>query len=223
VGLRPSRVLDTRPHAVLEDATVAIDLRGLVPPRSTAASLSVTATETRADGFVTVHPCGGGVPTVSNLNQRVGLDRANLVTVAMSTEHRVCVTSSSAGALVVDLVGAWIDDPTGDRLEAEVVPVRAIDTRTSGNRLVPGTVRELLSQRDGVVFANVTVDRTGAAGWLAVFPCDDGFTGTSTVNYAAASSASTAVVVDAMRGGVCAVASAPTDVIVDVFATAASP
>lgn len=54
-------------------------------------------------------------------------------------------------------------------------------------------------------------------GYASVFPCEEGYRGSSTLNYSSASPVSNAVVVDASRGGVCARVSTPAHLIFDAF------
>lgn len=56
----------------------------------------------------------------------------------------------------------------------------------------------------------------GGPGWLAVFPCAAGYPGTSTVNDRVGVPVADAALVDA-TSGVCARASQPVDLILDVF------
>ncbi|MFU8806409.1 MAG: hypothetical protein ACNA8W_21535 [Bradymonadaceae bacterium] len=48
--------------------------------------------------------------------------------------------------------------------------------------------------------------------------CNDGDQGASTLNYQAQQASANAVVVDASRGGICAMTSAQVDIIFDTFA-----
>lgn len=77
----------------------------------------------------------------------------------------------------------------------------------------------MIDEQPGHVVLNLTADRSEGDGYLAAFPCDDGHRSTSNVNYRTASPASSAVVVDAARGGVCVISLLAADVIVDLFAT----
>ncbi len=68
------------------------------------------------------------------------------------------------------------------------------------------------------VTVNLTVDNPAAPGWLAAYPCADGFRGTSNVNYVAGQTTSTAAVVRSDAAGrVCVKTLAPTEIIVDQF------
>ena len=220
VGTRPQRVYDSRPGRRPAQSRLVVDLSRRIPPNTVAVSLTVTSTQTVAEGFVTVHDCADPLPVVSNLNPMPGMDRPNLVTVGTTTGN-ICVWSDSETALIVDYVGAWTTRQGGPNLGADPTPDRVVDTRSSGDPLTPAAVRRLTTATPEVVLANVTATNTREAGWLAVFPCTDGFTGTSSVNFRRNDSASTAVVVDASRGGICALTDQPTDVVLDVFGAAA--
>jgi secreted trypsin-like serine protease len=68
--------------------------------------LNITATDTTATGFITVHPCGA-LPLASNLNTVPLRQVANLVVARVSARGTVCVFSPTPTHLVVD-VSAWL-------------------------------------------------------------------------------------------------------------------
>jgi serine protease len=72
-----------------------------------AAVLNVTATDTRAPGFVTVFPCGTAVPDASNVNYTTGQAIANAVTVPVGANGKVCFYTSATIHLIVDINGAY--------------------------------------------------------------------------------------------------------------------
>ncbi len=126
----PTRLLDTRtvPGARLSaGGTVAVQVTGGpgLPADAAGVVLNLTAAAPAANGFLTAYPCDRGRPTASNLNVRPGGDRANLVIVAPDGDGRVCVFSSAATDVVVDLFGRLGDGFVG------TVPVRLLDTRPS--------------------------------------------------------------------------------------------
>jgi hypothetical protein len=217
VSVAPTRVHDTRPSGLTAGATLRLDLAAMAPVGATGVSLNVTSTNTAASGFVTVWPCDDALPVVSNLNPSPGVDRPNHVTVKLEASGQVCLYTHERTDLVVDLTGWWTaTSPTA--LRVLNAPARVHDTRSGGApRLAAMTLRHVLPQEAATLVANVTVDRPAAAGWLAVYPCDDGWSGSSNVNFRARRAASTAVLVDASRGGVCVIADRPADLVVDVF------
>ena len=129
--VQPRRLVDTRTGVVAGPQrlgaggvlTVAIAGGGL-PASVNGAMLNLTAVAPDDDGFLTAYPCAAGRPTASNLNVAGGTDRANFVLVAPDAAGTVCIFSSSATDVVVDLLG-WIGSPfTG------TTPTRVLDTRS---------------------------------------------------------------------------------------------
>lgn len=107
----PDRLLDTREGGggpVRSGQVVAVALGAGVA----AAVLNVTVTAPTTSGYVTVYPCGGAVPTASNLNFVAGQTVANHVIVAVGGDQRVCVylygnpvAGGAQAHLVVDAFG----------------------------------------------------------------------------------------------------------------------
>jgi hypothetical protein len=120
----PTRLLDTRNGGRLAANVVRPLAVAGAPTGATAAVINVTATAPSAAGFVTVFPCGGPTPTVSNLNFDAGQTTPNLVISGTDAARNVCLTSSVDSDIIVDLSG-WIT--TG--YQSLAVPVRIDDTR----------------------------------------------------------------------------------------------
>lgn len=116
VALTPvddTRVVDTRRTDVAgfrfaAGTTQTFDLARPVrgPDDTVATVLNVVATQADQPGFVTVFPCGGTRPTTSSLNYGVG-QTANLVVTALSPDTEICVYTSTAVEVVIDLVGSF--------------------------------------------------------------------------------------------------------------------
>lgn len=116
---RPQRVLDTREGGSTADdefagdgqrpdeGTIDVDLAGRVgvPDDATGAVLNVTAVESEAAGFVTVHPSGTDRPNASNLNYVSDTAVANVVFTGLGDDGAVQVHNSAATDLVIDVVG----------------------------------------------------------------------------------------------------------------------
>ena len=127
-------------YAPLDDAVRLIDTRvppagrvaagGIVevavPANSSAAMLNVIAVEPSGPGFLTVYPCDREVPTASNVNFVTTPVVSNLVIARPSADDRVCVYTSIASDIVIDLAGVL--DVEAD-YDAPVTPVRLVDTR----------------------------------------------------------------------------------------------
>ena len=128
----PQRVADTRiglnslPQPVVAGSSLSVfSLGTVVPNTATAVVLNVTSTESTADGFVTVYPCGD-LPTASNLNHAADQTIANLVVARLGNFQRVCLHSSAGTHLVVDVAG-WFEGGSAHQVLAE--PLRLWDSR----------------------------------------------------------------------------------------------
>jgi hypothetical protein len=188
VAQTPARVLDTRtggaPRVAAGDV-VDLDLTTSVPPTATAVVLNVTATQPEGAGYASVYPCGGAIPAVSNLNFRAGQTVANAAIVGLSDAGHICLTTSAAAHLVVDL-GGWFDAEAGDGFFSNA-PTRVFDTRQTHQRLAAGTVfvadmSILVVEPASAVVLNVTVTNVAAPGYVTAYPCDEPRPGTSSVN-----------------------------------------
>ena len=99
----PSRLADTRTSGRLPYGG---QLVVAVPGGGKAAVVGVTVVNPRAAGFVTVAPCGPQ-PLSSSLNYVAGDLVSNLADTALDETGRLCVSSSVATDVVVDLAGVW--------------------------------------------------------------------------------------------------------------------
>ncbi len=159
--LDPSRILDTRPapdnvgapatkvggaQFVDLQVTGAVSTRGggsvAVPANAQAVVLNVTATGASQNTDIRVYPTpasGSDVPVVSNLNIRLGLTAANLVTVAVGEAGKVRLRNGAGSVnLIADIAGYYSGSTTGEFIP--VVPVRFLDTRNgTGGAPIPTT------------------------------------------------------------------------------------
>ncbi len=125
-SLDPARILDSRPGGQTVDRqsepgrlvrageTVELPVlgRGGVPQSGvTAVVLNTTMVKPAGAGFVTIFPCStSGVPLASSMNApKFGGTVANEVIVRLGDDDRVCLFSSVATDLLVDVTG-WIAD-----------------------------------------------------------------------------------------------------------------
>lgn len=184
-------------------------------------ALNVTAVRPEHDGFVTVFPCDRPRPTTSNLNFRAGTTTAAAVLVRADAAGDVCVFSSAATDLVVDVAGGL-----GDGFVPETSPRRLVDTRAS-TRVAAGGVLEVVVPEAPAVAVNVTAVRPSSPGFLTVYPCDEKLPTASNLNYAAGTNvANLAVTRPGSPGRACVFTSAETDLVVDLagaFTTAFVP
>lgn len=140
--LVPIRMLDTRPGAgtfdgrsagagtVAADTTLRVPIigRGPVDDHASVVVMNVTAADPQASGFVTVFACDTDPPPTSNLNLASGDTVPNLVVSRVSTSGEVCVATTAASHLIVDVSGVF---PADGGLVAPIRPARLLDTRTS--------------------------------------------------------------------------------------------
>ncbi len=244
IAAGPSRVLDTRPgFATLDGLFSGIGLRSGgsvtavtvagrlgVPGDAEAVALNVTVTDARDAGFLTVYPCGGEVPTASNLNYVTGATVPNLVVARVGAAGQVCLFTQSDVHVVADLngyvpAGSSFRTTTPARVYESRVGLATADGQQNGTGLRPaGTVTEIaLAGRVGVLDAastislNVTVTEPEAAGFLTVYPCGTGLPTASNLNYVAGATVPNAVVTQIGAGGkVCIFNQAPLHLVVDV-------
>src|SRR5262245_46454528 len=73
-----------------------------VPADASAVALNVTATNPTTAGYVSLYPCGQGVPQVSNVNFVQGQTVANAAIVPLGVDGKVCVFAFSPVNVVID-------------------------------------------------------------------------------------------------------------------------
>ncbi|MEX2628043.1 MAG: CAP domain-containing protein [Ilumatobacteraceae bacterium] len=216
---RPGRTWDTREDGgVGADGVLEVDLAGSAPSSSTVAwSGTITATGATTSGYVTAWACAGDRPQVSNVNFAPGVTTSNHATVAIpASDPRLCLHRVGPAELVIDTSGSW-EPSDSSSFSPFSPPRRYVDTRADG-ALGAGEIRRLHAEADATLFANLTATRASNAGWVALFPCDRGYSGTSTLNVRPGRDVASAAVVSAREGGVCVTASVDTDLVLDAFA-----
>ena len=117
---QPARLLDTRPGLFTVDqqfagegvrsanTTLVLDVgdRAGLGASPAAVILNVTVDAPALSGFVTVYPCGGVRPNVSNVNYASGQTLPNLVISAVSSAGTLCVFTSVKTHVIVDIFGS---------------------------------------------------------------------------------------------------------------------
>jgi hypothetical protein len=121
VGLVPARLLESRSGGWTADGLsngvglrgagsvteVVVAGRGGVAVDAGAVSLNVTVVGALGSGYATVYPCGGVVPGASNLNFVAGQTVPNAVISKVGVGGKVCVYTSGATHLIVDVNGSF--------------------------------------------------------------------------------------------------------------------
>jgi hypothetical protein len=211
----PTRLVDTRSGARVPARSVTrVDVSPVVPVEAAAAAVNLTAVDATAAGYLTVFPCGAPQPNTSNLNVRTGGTVAVSVIAGRGADGGICVYSSVATDLVVDVSG-WLGATGVGSLDLGV-PSRLLDTRQGAGRrpgagsvtrveVSPGATGELL---------NVAAVDPVASTFLTVFPCGTVPTA-SNVNTVARQNRANQVVVGATGGEVCVYTQASTHLVID--------
>jgi hypothetical protein len=228
VAATPDRLVDSRqglraPGRLQtgDQLTVAVTGGGSpVPTGASAVVLNVTAVEPANDGFVSVYPCGAGVPVVSSLNPRAGETRPNLVVVPLAADGTICFYTTSTLDLVVDVTG-WVQT-SGERFNA-VAPARLADTRGVVRVPANGTLRVPVAGVRGIpatataIAANVTAVGPDGPGYVTAYGCGTTPPPTSTLNLQTGrDTANGAQVQLGEDGALCLFSTIGTDLIVDI-------
>ncbi len=127
--VRPDRVTDTRsdgstrtPGRVVRFSVDETDLDTTAPIGGV--FMNLTIVEARNAGFGTVYPCAGGRPDTSNINYGGGQTIANFAVVQPDVNGEICVYSSEAADILIDVMGS-----AGAGFEG-IRPSRKVDTRS---------------------------------------------------------------------------------------------
>lgn len=246
-SLVPARLLETRdgPDAATIDgefegigrvgagSTTELEVtgRGGVDADASAVLVNVAAIRPDVRVFLTVYPCGSEQPTAANLNAPGNSVINNLVLAKVGVDGKICVFSSAATDLVVDVAAAV---PQNGGLTS-IVPARFYETRgapsTTTDGLFEGTGRVSAAEvvafdvagRGDVdpeatgVMLNVAAIAPSATGFMTAFPCDAERPTASNVNFGAGAVVSNAVFVKiGASGQVCVFSSVESDLAVDV-------
>jgi Right handed beta helix region len=243
-SLAPARFVDTRDtgdtfddrfqaegkRSAGSEYIVDIAGRGAVPANAKAVVINVTAVAADGLGFVTVHPCVSPLPLASSLNYTAGVNLANEIVAPLSATGDICLYTSEAAHLLVDVVGfVASDSPT-----VPVTPARYLDTRLTGETF------DTLNARSGptgpnstytlkvagrgtvpadaaAVIVNVTAVGPTEVGFVTVHPCAATPPNASSLNYAAGVNRANELIASVDPGGnICLFTSSSVNLLVDV-------
>ena len=240
-SIEPERVYDTRvpgfsPLAAFRVREVVIPATTIAAD-ATAAVINLTTTNSTRGGYLAAFPCGQPAPPSSNLNWIAGEDRAVGAIVGLGLGRTLCLISEVPTNVIVDVTGYYAPAPEFSP-SASLQPDggrRVVDTRNAiGGPRAPfaaGEIRSFdpvagLANADdaSAVMLNFISTNSAASGYLTVFPCGAAVPYVSSLNFTArqdATNLATVKIGDGRR--VCVLASAPTDVIVDVFGVMNAP
>ena len=117
---QPARLLDTRAgyttfdgsnaaegvRSALSTLTLPVGGRAGLADQPAVLVLNVTVDGPATSGFITVYPCGGARPNVSNVNYAPGQTLPNLVVTGVSASGTICLYTSVKTHLIVDVFGS---------------------------------------------------------------------------------------------------------------------
>ncbi|MFW2333753.1 aryl-sulfate sulfotransferase, partial [Ilumatobacter sp.] len=213
------------------ETTRTIPLGSIIPSDATTVVANLTVTEPQADGFLTAFPCDEPFPLASNLNFRAGESRAVAIVVGVDNSAQLCVQSSTAAHIVLDVSGYYSPAPQfGPTPGLQPLSGRRVADSRSGQggwsgKFAAGATRTLsptaalpnASQTTAAVL-NVVVTEAEADGFITIYPCDEARPTVSAVNYTPAGESTNMVVVDLSdEGEICVYALTRAHVVVDLF------
>ncbi len=214
--LAPRRIVDTRqPSGTRLDAdgVLQVDLSAAVPAGTRAAAINLTSADPAAAGYLTAYGCGE-LPSSSTTNYGPGGARGSFAVVPLTAAGRLCVFTSAASDVIVDVQGAFV--PDAQRLTTQA-PERLADTRATGR---VGTLVVSAPAGADAVAVNLTATGSASSGYLSAYPCGGATPEVSNVNFGPGETiAGSAFVPVGDDGTVCVFASTPVDVIVDLTGT----
>lgn len=245
-AIESARFVDTRTGGVTFDGEeqgagrlaagsiteIQIAGRGGVPDGSVAVFANLTAVGPAANGYITAFPCGSERPDASSLNHRNRTNAGNNTLATLSNDGSLCVYSSAATDLVIDIGGFY---GPGDEL-GPLTPARLLDTRPGGATVdgiavgggqrasgveiaVPVTGRGGVPVEATEVVVNLSTVASSGVGFAVAYACGSDVAGVSAINYGpGAVSNNLAIVEIGDNGSICFKTSRPTDLTVDVTA-----
>lgn len=239
-AVQPFRAYDTRELAgaarVRAGEVRGIPLAGTaVPVGAAAAAVNLTVVGADAPGHIVIFPCGFSPPLASNLNFLATEARAVAAIVGLDGAGGLCVQPSTDVHVIIDVNGYYgAAPPFGVTSGLQpLAGVRIADTRTGqgpwNQPFAADTIRSI-RPLDGTgvtptatsVLLNIVTTNTSAPGWVAAFPCGSQVPLVSSVNFWGPGEAMNLVPVKLSNDGeVCIRASAPADVVIDVYGTIA--
>lgn len=213
-GLEAMRVVDTRDGTGIDTRLVAgtrtpVALASVLQGHeSRAVAINVTAIRPSTSGFLTIDDCTGSSQSTSSLNFDAGEVRGNNGVFALGDGQRLCVTSSSATHLTIDVTGEF---GTGDGLTfvASAAPERVLDTRSSNRVEAGGTTTfgvetaagaNTLERSPVAASINLTATRHGDDGFVTAWACGDR-PQTSALNPSAGSNTANGALVELSSNG----------------------
>lgn len=211
----PRRLVDSR-LALSSTPGPVTRFRLRIPQTAQAAALTLTVTDPKGAGFVTLWPCDQPRPESSLINFVRGQTVANSVVVPVPADRRLCGFASTPTQVLVDLEGLFIGGYTA------VGPTRVLDSRVGlggyqGRRTTMRlAVRTAVPEAKAVVM-NLTTVNPVASGSMVVWPCDQARPTTPSLEYRAGQTVANSIVMPlGLTGELCIRGTAATHLLIDV-------
>jgi len=217
----PTRLHDSRLLGARQPALTELELH-VAEPGINAVALNLTALLPETSGFVTVQECGLTTLDTSNVNVRPGSVTPNLVMAKPDADGNVCITASTTTHLVIDRFASFANEAVINLVR----PDRVTDTRVDGSERRAGRVARFSVEDTGLdtgseitgVLMNLTIVGADDRGFGTAYPCDDGRSDTSNINYAAGQTiANFALVQPDADGEICVYSHVAADILIDVM------
>lgn len=206
----PQRVLDTRATGKIAAGTVRrvqmTGASGIPATGVTAVTMNITAVNGAGVGYLTAFPCDRAQPNASNVNFIADRAVPNAAIVGLSADGGLCVFSSETVDVLIDVNGYLA--ATG-LLYFPSAPTRLWDNRTNTfagetvPRKLPGgqNFRYSYGSANVVLMLNITAVDQDSAGFITVYPCDQGLPNASNLNYTANEAIANTVIVKTDNSG----------------------
>jgi hypothetical protein len=240
-SIEPQRVYDSRRFGNLPLQPFRV--RQVVIPATTIAAdakvavVNLTTTRSTRGGYMVAFPCGQPAPLASNLNFIAGEDRAVGAIVGLGLGRTLCLMSDVPTDVVVDVTGYYGPSPAFGPTAALQPDSgrRVVDTRNGiGGPRQPFAAGEIRSfdpvaglpnaADASAVSLNFISTRSTGNGYLTVFPCGGAVPEVSSLNFTRGQDATNLALVElGADRRICVLASAGTDVVVDVFGVMNAP
>jgi hypothetical protein len=235
--LPPCRVMDTRTGsgplagpALAQGETRSIPVPASacgVPANAGAYSLNLTVVPAASLGYLTVWPAGATMPVVSALNATTAQITANAAIVPAGAGGAIDAYANNNTDLIIDINGYFAPLGNGGLSFYGVSPCRAVDTRNAagplggpeltGTRSFPIATSSCgLPPAAQAYSLNATVVPNGPLAFLTLWPAGGTAPLVSTLNSLDGSLVSNAAIVPAANGSLDALATNPTELILDV-------
>ena len=144
-----------------------------------AVALNVTAIRPSSGGFLTIDDCSAGGQSTSSLNFVADEIRGNNGVFALGAGQQLCITSSAATHVTIDVTGEFGTDE-GLTFVANTSPERVLDTRDSGRLDAGGTTAFGVDTASGAnslqrlpiaASINLTATRHDDNGYVTAWSC----------------------------------------------------